>query len=143
MVGVWEGLNLGSIPNFFLCFGMHPKIIDVYPKLIPKGGVVQFCHHFENCCAFASKPFTMNFITLYFSKYCLQQFFALLNLISVQLNLRDQMARAIQTAVLQLLLHHTFSVWLCGLTRFHASDCLSLDPDHSDDNITKVIKAIV
>ena len=44
MVGVWEGLNLGSIPNFFLCFGMHPKIIDVYPKLIPKGGVVQFCH---------------------------------------------------------------------------------------------------
>ena len=43
MVGVWEGLNLGSIPNFFLCFGMHPKIIDVYPKLIPKGGVVQFC----------------------------------------------------------------------------------------------------
>ena len=42
MVGVWEGLNLGSIPNFFLCFGMHPKIIDVYPKLIPKGGVVQF-----------------------------------------------------------------------------------------------------
>ena len=43
MVGVWEGLNLGSIPNFFLCFGMHPKIIDVYPKPIPKGGVVQFC----------------------------------------------------------------------------------------------------
>ena len=43
MVGVWEGLNLGSIPNFFLCFGMHPKIIDVYPKLIPKEGVVQFC----------------------------------------------------------------------------------------------------
>ena len=43
MVRVWEGLNLGSIPNFFLCFGMHPKIIDVYPKLIPKGGVVQFC----------------------------------------------------------------------------------------------------
>ena len=47
MVGVWEGLNLGSIPNFFLCFGMHPKIIDVYPKLIPKGGVVQFCHSFD------------------------------------------------------------------------------------------------
>ena len=45
MVGVWEGLNLGSIPNFFLCFGMHPKIIDIYPKLIPKGGVVQFCRH--------------------------------------------------------------------------------------------------
>ena len=44
MVGVWEGLNLGSIPNFFLCFGMHPKMIDVHPKLIPKGGVVQFCH---------------------------------------------------------------------------------------------------
>ena len=44
MVGVWEGLNLGSIPNFFLCFGMHPKIIDVHPKLIPKRGVVQFCH---------------------------------------------------------------------------------------------------
>ena len=43
MVGVREGLNLGSIPNFFLCFGMHPKIIDVHPKLIPKGGVVQFC----------------------------------------------------------------------------------------------------
>ena len=43
MVGVWEGLNLGSIPNCFLCFGMHPKIIDVHPKLIPKGGVVQFC----------------------------------------------------------------------------------------------------
>ena len=43
MVGVWEGLNLGSIPNFFLCFGMRPKIIDVHPKLIPKGGVVQFC----------------------------------------------------------------------------------------------------
>ena len=43
MVGVWEGLNLGSIPNFFLCFGIHPKIIDVHPKLIPKGGVVQFC----------------------------------------------------------------------------------------------------
>ena len=43
MVGVWEGLNLGSIPNFFLCFGMHPKIIDVHPKLIPKGGVVHFC----------------------------------------------------------------------------------------------------
>ena len=44
MVGVWEGLNLGSIPNFFLCFGMHPKIMDVHPKLIPKGGVVHFCH---------------------------------------------------------------------------------------------------
>ena len=43
MVGVWEGLNLGSIPNFFLCFGMHPKIIEVHPKLIPKGGVVQYC----------------------------------------------------------------------------------------------------
>ena len=43
MVGVWEGLNLGYIPNFFLSFGMHPKIIDVHPKLIPKGGVVQFC----------------------------------------------------------------------------------------------------
>ena len=43
MVGVWEGLNLGSIPNFFLCYGMHPKIIDVHPKLIPKRGVVQFC----------------------------------------------------------------------------------------------------
>ena len=43
MVGVWEGLNLGSIPNFFLCFGMHPKIFDVHPKLIPKEGVVQFC----------------------------------------------------------------------------------------------------
>ena len=43
MVGVWEGLNLGPIPNFFLCFGMYPKIIDVHPKLIPKGGVVQFC----------------------------------------------------------------------------------------------------
>ena len=99
-------------------------------------------NHFENCCAFAPKPFTMNFIHL-FSKYCLKQFFAFLDLLSVQLNLRDQMARAIQTAVLQLLLHHTFSVWLCGLTRFHASDCLSLDPDQSDDNITKVIKAIV
>ena len=51
MVGVWEGLNLGSIPNFFLCFGMHPKIIDVYPKLIPKGGVVQFCQftHMDTC----------------------------------------------------------------------------------------------
>ena len=47
MVGVWEGLNLGSIPNFFLCFGMHPKIIDVHPKLIPKGGVVQFCQSFS------------------------------------------------------------------------------------------------
>jgi len=47
MVRVWEGLNLGSIPNFFLCFGMHPKIIDVYPKLIPKGGVVQFCQLVE------------------------------------------------------------------------------------------------
>ena len=47
MVGVWEGLNLGSIPNFFLCFGMHPKIYGDYPKLIPKKGVVQFCqHHF-------------------------------------------------------------------------------------------------
>ena len=46
MLGVWESLNLGSTPNFFLCFGMHPKIIDVYPKLIPKGGVVQFCHKF-------------------------------------------------------------------------------------------------
>ena len=43
MVGTWEGLNLGSIPNLFLCFGMHPKIIDFHPKLIPKGGVVQFC----------------------------------------------------------------------------------------------------
>ena len=43
MVGVWEGLNLGSIPNFFPCFGIHPKIIDVHPKLIPKGGVIQFC----------------------------------------------------------------------------------------------------
>ena len=42
MVGAWEGLYLGSIPNYFLCFGMHPKIIDLYPKLIPKGGVVQF-----------------------------------------------------------------------------------------------------
>ena len=38
-----DGLKLGSILNFFLCFGMHPKIIDVHPKLIPKGGVVQFC----------------------------------------------------------------------------------------------------
>ena len=47
MVGVWEGLNLGSIPNFFLCFGMHPKIINVYPKLIPKGGVVQFCPRYH------------------------------------------------------------------------------------------------
>ena len=43
MVGDWEGLKLGSIPNFFLCFGMHPKIIDVHPKLIPRGVVVQFC----------------------------------------------------------------------------------------------------
>ena len=43
MVGVWEGLKLGSVPNFFLCFGMYPKMIDVHPKLIPKGGVVQFC----------------------------------------------------------------------------------------------------
>ena len=42
MVGVWEGLNLGSIPNFFPCFGIHPKIIDVHPKLIPRGGVIQF-----------------------------------------------------------------------------------------------------
>ena len=40
MVGVWEGLNLGSIQKKFLCFGMHPKIIDVHHKLIPKGGVV-------------------------------------------------------------------------------------------------------
>ena len=47
MVGVWEALNLGSTPNFFLCFGMLPKIIDVHPKLIPKGGVVQFCHENE------------------------------------------------------------------------------------------------
>ena len=43
MVGAWKGLNLGSIPNFFPCFGMHPKITDVHPKLIPKEGVVQFC----------------------------------------------------------------------------------------------------
>ena len=50
MVGVWEGLNLGSIPNFFLCFGMHPKIIDVYPKLIPKGGVVQLCRSRSVSC---------------------------------------------------------------------------------------------
>ena len=52
MVGVWEGLNLGSIPNFFLCFGMHPKIIDVHPKLIPKGGVVQFCRQLLFYCLF-------------------------------------------------------------------------------------------
>ena len=57
MVGVWEGLNLGSIPNFFLCFGMHPKIIDVHPKLIPKGGVVQFCPR-QNC---TTPPFNRNF----------------------------------------------------------------------------------
>ena len=44
LVGVWKGLNLGSIRNFSLCFGMYPKIIDVNPKLIPKRGVVQFCH---------------------------------------------------------------------------------------------------
>ena len=57
MVGVWEGLNLGSIPNFFLCFGMHPKIIDVYPKLIPKGGVVQFCpNKVEHCKLSGSWP---------------------------------------------------------------------------------------
>ena len=55
MVGVWEGLNLGSIPNFFLCLRMHPKIIDVHPKLIPKGGVVRFCQikeADERYCAF-------------------------------------------------------------------------------------------
>ena len=46
MVGVWVGLNLGSIPNFFQCFGMHPKIIDD-PKLIQKGGVVHFCLFFK------------------------------------------------------------------------------------------------
>ena len=50
MVGVWEGLNLGSIPKIFLCFWIHPKIIDVYPKLIPKGGVVQFCHTYSFKC---------------------------------------------------------------------------------------------
>ena len=42
---VWEGLKLGSIPILFLCFGMHPKIIDVHPNLIPKRGEVQFCQN--------------------------------------------------------------------------------------------------
>ena len=40
MVGVWE---VGIHPKFFSMFWIHPKIIDVHPKLIPKGGVVQFC----------------------------------------------------------------------------------------------------
>ena len=44
MVGVWDGIKLGSTPNFFQCFGTHPKINDIHPKLIPKRGVVQFCH---------------------------------------------------------------------------------------------------
>ena len=44
-----DGLGLGRPevgvnPKLFLCFEMHPKIIDVHPKLIPKKGVVQFCH---------------------------------------------------------------------------------------------------
>ena len=42
MVRVWEGLKFGSIQTFFYVFGYIP-IIDVHPKLIPKGGVVQFC----------------------------------------------------------------------------------------------------
>ena len=39
---VWDSLKLGSIPNCFLLFGMHPKLYWVYPKHIPKRGVVQF-----------------------------------------------------------------------------------------------------
>ena len=31
----------------------------------------------------------------------------------------------------------------CALARFHAPDCRALDPDHSDDSITKVIKVII
>ena len=36
LVGVWEGLNLGSIPNDHM-----PSQKD--PKFLLKGGVVQFC----------------------------------------------------------------------------------------------------
>ena len=55
---------MGSIPNFFLCFGMNPEIIDVHPKLIPKGGVVQFCqyHHF-NCYYYLSYWSMVNILT--------------------------------------------------------------------------------
>ena len=48
MVGVWDGLKLGCIPNFFLQFGIHPKIYDVHPKLIPKKGVIHFCPAFPD-----------------------------------------------------------------------------------------------
>ena len=41
MVGVWDDLNLGSIPNFFPCLG-YPKMNDAHPNLIPKIGLVQF-----------------------------------------------------------------------------------------------------
>ena len=41
--GVVGALTWDPSKTFFLCFGMHPKKIDVHPKLVPKGGVVQFC----------------------------------------------------------------------------------------------------
>ena len=31
--GDCDVLNLGSIPNFFPCFGTHPKLNDVHPNL--------------------------------------------------------------------------------------------------------------
>ena len=44
--GGWSGLGKALTwdpsQTFFPCFGIHPKIIDVHPKLIPKGGVIQF-----------------------------------------------------------------------------------------------------
>ena len=47
--GFWKALTWDPSQKDFYVFGMHPKMIDVYPKLIPKGGVVQFCQmHFEN-----------------------------------------------------------------------------------------------
>ena len=52
LVGVKDGLKLESIPNCFLLIGMHPKIylryMEFIPKLIPKRGVVQFCHLYHS-----------------------------------------------------------------------------------------------
>ena len=54
---------------------------------------------------------------------------------------RDQVAAQ---AIIQTAFNFVTSKPLfCALARFHAPDCRALDPDHSDDNITKVIKVII
>ena len=44
-IEAWTSSNNScqSVSSFLWC-GMHPRIYRVYPKLIPKRGVVQFCH---------------------------------------------------------------------------------------------------